>query len=258
MQRYTIAAVGVAALLVIGLGSAGMAMALTSGEDSPQNLQTADSPAESTPSITVTAQGEAEAEPDKAVLRIAVETSAPDATTARTQVAENISAVRAALADLGIEDDQIRSSDYRIFQDRPRTPDREKPEEPVYRARHTLTIDLYDVDTVGEVLDATVDAGATDVRDVSFTLSEDTRETIRKEALAAAMDNARGQADTIAESAGLSIAGVHEATTNDYRSPVVRYEAAGMAQASASGGTDISSGPVSVTAQVTVNYNASG
>jgi hypothetical protein len=255
MQRQTIAVLGIALVLLATLGSAGAVMALADGSSSPQSLQTTDSTDRR--SITVSANGQAEAQPDKAVLRLSVEATSPDATTARTQVAENVSAVKTALAELGIEEDQIRTTDYRIYRDDRRPePGMEEQPEPVFRARHTLSIDIDDVDAVGQVIDAAVDAGATDIHNVQFTLSTETRQELRNEALTAAMDNARGQADTLAQSADLSITGVHDVSTTDYSGPVYRYETA-MA-AGGSGGTDISSGPVTVNAQVTVTYNASG
>ena len=254
MQRTTTAVLLVGVVLVAALGTAGVAMALTDGPSAQQNLQT--DTTENDRSITVSAQGQAETQPDKAVVRIAVESVSPDATTARTQAAENVSAVKTALTELGIAEEDIRTADYRIYSDRDRRPPGEEPAEPQFHARHTLVIDVTDVEAAGEVIDAAVDAGATDVQDVQFTLAEETRLTLRNEALTAAMDNARTQADTLATSAELEITGVHDVTTQDYRGPVVRYETAYAGDAA--GGTDISSGPVSVTAQVTVTYNASG
>ncbi|MBS3761133.1 MAG: hypothetical protein KGY43_06685, partial [Halodesulfurarchaeum sp.] len=61
-------------------------------------------------------------------------------------------------------------------------------------------------------------------------------------------------ADTLATQSELTITGPSEITTETRHSPIVRYEtAAGGAVAS---GTEIDSGPVSVSAQVTVTYEA--
>lgn len=254
MRRQTLAVLGVALVLLATLGSAGVVMALAGGSASPQTLQTSNS--DDAETITVSAQGSAEADPDTAILRLAVESTSPDATAARTQVAENVSAVTQALLDLGIEDAQIRTTDYRIYHDDRRPAKEMESEAPVFRARHTLQVEIDDVDMVGQAIDAAVDAGATDIHDVRYTLAEDTRMDLRNEALTAAMENARSQADTLAESGELTITGVHDIATADYSGPVYRYETAYDGAAGAS--TEISSGPVSVTAQVTVTYNASG
>lgn len=255
MQRTT-TAVLIAALLVLAaaIGSAGVAMALTDGSGTQNALQTdGDSPESRT--ITVSAGGQAEADPDKAILRLAVSVTAPDAQTARSQVAENVSAIKEALAAQGIDESAIQTTDYRIYQDdRQRPSEKGESDETVYRARHTLSVEVDDIDSVGHLIDVAVDAGATDVQDIRFTLADETRNEIRNEALTVAMENARSQADTLADSADLSITDVLEVSTVDYQGPRVRYETAMAAQ---DGGTDISTGPVSVSAQVTVTYNAS-
>ena len=250
MQRSTTAALITAIVVLAAIGTAGITLALTEDSAASPAAQLAESDARS---ITVSAQGQAEAQPDKAVVRLGVEATAPDATTARTQAAENLSNVKQALIDMGIEESDIRTTDYRIYQDRERPMEDEKSAERVFHARHTLQVEVSDVETVGAVIDTAVDAGATDVHNVRFTLADETRQELRNQALTAAMENARTQADTLATSADLSIVGVHDVTTHDYSGPVVRYEATAQG---ASGGTDISSGPVSVSAQVTVTYNA--
>lgn len=255
MERKTIAVLGVALVIMATLGSAGAVMAVADGATSQQSLQQADST--ESRSITVSSNGQAEAEPDKAILRLGVEATAADATEARTQVADNVSAVTAALEEMGIDGDQIRTTDYRIYRDEgPRHPEMERADGPVFRARHTVRVDLTDVDSVGAAIDAAVDAGATDIRDVQFTLADDTRQTLKNEALTDAMNNARGQADTLATSSNLSITGVYDVTTRDSSGPVHRYDVA--LESAAGGSTDINTGPVSVTAQVTVTYNATG
>lgn len=243
----------VVGLLVVlaAVTSAGAVMAL---DDSPPNqVDDDDSPA--TETITVSANGEAQAQPDRAVIRMAVEADNPDVTEARSTVAEDVSNVRDALAELGIDDEQIRTSDYRIYEDRPRERPTEEDKESVYRVRHVLTVDVTDTDRVGAVIDAAVDAGATGIHDVRFTLSEETRQELKNEALANAMDDASAQAQTIGESADLQIDGVSTVETGYSRTPrpVFAMEYAGAGDA----GTDISSGPVSVSAQVTVTYAAS-
>ena len=255
MQRTTTAVLVALLVTIAALGSAGAAMAFTNDDQAPSSLQgTQDSDSRT---ISVSANGQAETQPDKAVLRLAVEADAPDATTARTQVAENVTAVTEALAELGISEDQIRTTDYRINRDdHPRPRDDEKPTDPVFRARHVLSIDVENVDQVGKVIDVAIDAGATDIYDVQFTLAEDTRQELKSQALTAAMENARSQAETLATSENLTITGANDIRTVDHDRPIYRAETA-MA-ADAAGGTDISSGPVSVTAQVTVTYNATG
>jgi uncharacterized protein YggE len=69
-------------------------------------------------------------------------------------------------------------------------------------------------------------------------------------------DETRSQADTIAGASGLQISGVRSVSTADSGVSPVQFEGRAYATEDASGGarTSVSSGPVSVNAQVNVNY----
>jgi len=205
--------------------------------------------------IQVGANGQAQAEPDQAVVRVAVVVIADDAQTAREQLAANVSRMRAALADAGITEDQIRTSQYSIYQyHEPRTPD-STDAAPRFRAVHAFEITLSNIDRTGEIIDTAVGNGATTVNGVQFTLSEETRRSVRQAALKDAMSSARSQADAIAESGRLTITGVSHVQTSDVGTPPVPY----VREAASSGAptkTVIESGPVTVSATVQVTYNA--
>ncbi len=255
MDRGTILAVAIAVAVIAGAGTAGIAMAFTDQNASPSQTDSFDQSAPNS-TITVSASGAETAEPDKAVLRIAVQKTAEDPNTARTTVADNVSAVNEALTAMGIAEENIRTTDYRI-DERTRPPyptEGERVDEPVYYAQQRMEIHLTDTDRVGSVIDTAVEAGATDVRDVRFTLTDETRNELRNEALVSTMEQARSQADTLADQSGLTITSTSEITTQMQRTPIVRYatESAGSVAA----GTQIDAGPVSVETRVTVTYRA--
>jgi uncharacterized protein YggE len=205
--------------------------------------------------IRVSASGDAEAQPDQAVLRVAVLAQADDANTVREQIAQNVSQMREALREVGLSDDQIRTASFRIEQDYRREDGERRPAG--FRGIHAFEITLSDVGQSGPIIDTAVSNGADRVDNVELTLSKERRREVRADALRDAMDNARGNADVIAESANLTITGVHTAATGDvrfdsFRTEAVEADAAGQAR------TEIESGPVSVSAQVEVTYNATG
>lgn len=233
-------------VLVLLLVTAGCAE--TVGESQSSNGPTA-----GTTTIAVGADGRVSADPDQAVLRVAVETRGDDAPTARQRLAENVSRMRAALTDFGIEDDQITTSFYDL--DRDRRPPREagEDEQLQYRAIHSFEITLENIDRIGQAIDIAVESGATRVDGVEFTLSDDKRRELRNEALSDAMSNARAQANTLAKSGNLTITSISEIRTTDSRVEPFRAEAVA---ADAGGGTEIDSGPVMVRADVQVVFNA--
>ena len=203
--------------------------------------------------ITVVSSGEIETQPDQAVLRVAISADGDTAAAVRRQLADNASRMREALADAGIGAEAVTTTDYDI-----RSSDRYGPREedvPPFRGRHSFQITLTDLDRTGSVIVTVVENGATSVDDVRFTLSSDRQRELRRDALSAAMDNARAEADVIAGSADLELEGVGSVRTADVGYRPVRVEAAAFA-GDGGGGTTIEGGSVTVTARVEVAYNA--
>jgi uncharacterized protein YggE len=204
--------------------------------------------------VSVSASGSAQTTPDQVTVRVAVVETGEDAPTVRENLAENVSQMRSALAEIGVSDDQIQTNRYDLDQDyrRPPRPDEEPQRQ--YRGEHSFVITVSDLDKTGQIIDTAVENGATEVEDISFTLSEDERRELRTEALRDGMDNARSQAETLADASELRITGVHSVQTSEnvHRIPME----APVAAADGGGGTDVESGPVNVRVQVQVTYNA--
>jgi len=246
--RTLLATVGVAALLVTA-GCSG-----TLGGTSTR----AASDANGTNSIEVSATGQSEAEPNQATIRVAVVSRAENAAAARGRLSENVSRMQDALSGV-VDADQVQTVRYDIDRRhrRPRPPEERRREEPAYRAEHEFAITVEQVDRTGEVIDTAVENGASDIERVEFTHSENRERELRSEALSDAMGNARGQAETLAEEANLSITGVGSVETVE--GDVHGYEAAATPTAAAGdAGTSVSPGPVTVTTRVRVTYNATG
>ena len=248
-MRKTIA-LALAAAVVLTVGAAGTVLAM--GGTGTQPAQTADAGGQT---ITVSGDGSASAQPDQAVLRVAVTAEGDDPAAIRSELSSGASDLRSALSEASVADDAIETAGYSIEEPPRRVPPSEGGESgPDLRGVHTFEVTLDSTDRAGAVVDAAAGAGA-EVQSVQFTLAEDTRADLRNQALENAMGNARGQADTLASAGGLSVTGVAsiDATGTNYRP--VAYEDA--ARQSASGGTTIETGDVSVETSVRVVYNAS-
>lgn len=261
MSRGILAVVGVALLLVTA-GCAGSFTPTTDASAQPREdvqgqptdqTQRADTGGKT---ISVSASGEAEAEPDQAVLRVAVLARGDDANAVREQIAENVTQMREALRDAGLSDDQIRTITFRIDRDFREEDGERRPAG--FEGIHAFEITLSNVSQAGAIVDTAVANGADRVDSVELTLSEERRREVRADALRDAMENARTNADVIAESADLRIAGVHTAATGDVRFDSFRAETVEADVAAGQARTEIESGPVTVNAQVQVTYNATG
>jgi hypothetical protein len=207
-------------------------------------------------SIDVSASGEAVGEPDTATLRVAVTAtgSTPDAV--RDDLATGDNRLREALTEWGIDEDDIRTDRYDV---RETYESRDDPERDTYQGIHRYAITVDDVDAVGSVIDVAVDAGADEVQQIQFGLSEERERTVRDEAFENAMRNADADAETLAAASDLDVTGVYSVSTGDTGwTPYAVADAAVLESADDGGApaTGIETGDVTVRVTVNVVYGA--
>lgn len=201
--------------------------------------------------ISATGSGEVTAQADLAVVSVSVTATADSADAARGQVAEDAERMRQALRDAGIPDDAVETVAYRVNPEYDHSG--ESPEVVGYRAVHTYSIEV-EPDRAGEVVDVAVGNGADQVDHVAFTLTDETRAELRQQAIENAVDAARTDAETMASATNLTLSGVQSVSTDGGSQPMY-YERA-VAEDAAGGSTSFEPGPVTVTATVSVTYEA--
>jgi len=234
MASRPLAIAGVLALLVAG--GVGFAFADT-GAVTPSTNST----------VSVNADATVERSPDRATVTVAAVGRGETAEAARNNLSGDAEAITSALEDEGAN---VTSSRFQI---RPEYEEsREGREQVGYVAIHTVEAETSDVETAGTLIDAAVDAGADRVEGVRYSLSEETRQAAREEALTSAMENARTDAEVVAAAEGRSIGDAVTVQTSDRGRPVV-YEAAAYA-GDGGGRTSIQPGEVTVDASVSVTY----
>jgi len=201
--------------------------------------------------IKVSGTGTISMPPDKGIIYVGIRTQSADAATAQQTNADITDAVIKALKDAGIAEEDIITSNYHMYPIR----DYEQGYETItgYVVSNQLEVTIKDIDTIGEIIDIAVEAGANDIRGVSFTLSDEKQQDARKKALDNAVQAARSDADVLASALNVTIQNPVELSTSGgyYNSPymkdvsVVREEGAT---------TPIQPGDVSVYAYVQVMY----
>jgi uncharacterized protein YggE len=235
----------VAALVIVTLVGVGAfaAFGTAGAQEDVQTTNNTDDTVDRT--IQVSATGGADAAPDQGVARVAVTAEGESVGEVRDQLATGTQQLTAALDELDVE---YETSDYSVG---------DSHEYPDYEGSHSFVVRFDDPDMAGAVVDAASGADA-EVQDVRLTLSEETREQLREEAIQNAMADARGQADTIADSGGLSVVGVKsvDASQRGYRPVHFDDMAAEAGQDGAAPPTEIASGDVSVSYSVDVTYTA--
>jgi len=208
--------------------------------------------------ITVTGTAEMQAPPDRAVVEVSVEATGDTAASVRDQLSTDSERLTQALREFGLSDDQITTGRFAIREERvpPRRPESETPDEPAYVGTHSFTLDIDDVDSTGDVIDAAIDGGADSVDRIEYTLSEATRNSLREDALQSAVDNARTEADVLAERVDSGIVDIQAVNSagGGISPSYARFDQEAMAD---NASTELRPDDVTVSATVDVTYRIS-
>jgi len=204
------------------------------------------------PSIVTTGDAVVRRAPDRAFLVATVETRARDPKEAQSQNAKLMSAVQARVAAAGIPKDAVRTLGYNIQQEFDFTNGRRIPRG--YVARNAVEARVDALESLGELLDAVVQAGATSISGVRFDLRD--RAGAEREALRLAVVDARARAEAAAAGVGRTIDRVLR--IDDARRDVPRPMPMGMMArevAQADVAPPIEAGEIEIRAQATLTVS---
>lgn len=206
--------------------------------------------------VTVVGRGEVSAAPDVAILELAVETTATEAQQATAENAKKATAVVEALQAKLSSEDTVATTRYQLDpRYAARRPGSQAPPEITgYVARNFIRAEVHALDTVGEVLDAAIEAGANRTTQLNFALEE--RGPHLAEALSRAGSEARVQAVSIADALGVKLREVLSASTTAPpvapSNRVQRFAVSAAMEAAPS--TPVEPGEIHLTATLTVTY----
>ncbi len=245
--------IGIAIVLVLILGTAGAWLWGQTG--SRATAQSTEPLAGYNPSetITVVGQGTTSVSPDIANVSLGVDTTAA---TISEAVAENetiMASILAALEDAGIDAKDIQTMNYSIILDR--YPEQYTLESssgetsPQYRVSNMVNVTIRDLESVGDVLDAVIEAGANDIWGITFAVDDPS--AARDEARASAVEDALARAEALAELNGVELGPVMS-VSEVIGSSTVQVPAA--LESAAAGGGSISPGELEITYQVQATY----
>ncbi len=159
----------------------------------------ADRPAED----VVVTSGEAVVKraPDQAFVTLTAEARAKAPAEAQRTVASAMTAVQKALKAAGIAGDAIRTLQYDLQPEFDYANGKQTLRG--YVARNVIEVRVEPVERTGEVIDTAVGSGATAVSSLRFDLKE--RDAVEREALTAAVKQARARAEAAAAGAGRTV-----------------------------------------------------
>lgn len=163
--------------------------------------------------IAVSGMAEQEVAPDMAYIDVGINVRADDAETARTQEAQIASQIRRALLGLAITDNDLQNTSYYLYQEYKvdrngvRTADK-------YVLDSSIKVTVKDLDKLSQVIDNVVEAGATNISNITYALS--TQNIIQRQLLAMAVENARDKAAVVANAGSRTLGNMLSADINSF------------------------------------------
>lgn len=201
--------------------------------------------------VTVQGVGEIIVKPDVATINIGVETEDDDAAFAQESNARLMDKVTTAIKALGVKAEDMQTSQYNIYKSRNYGDDDQKE---YYVVSNTLTITLNDITKVGAVIDASSKAGANKINSINFSVKDES--VYYQQALKNAMKSAKGKASTIMATFGKKPSIPYSISESNYYGGVVRANySMDMAMAKESIVTPIEAGDLTITANISVQYD---
>jgi uncharacterized protein YggE len=242
------------ALVLGGLYFGGVANWLTVSEAQAQTPEPATQITTAIPgTITVVGEGKVTLEPDIARVTIGVETVTATVKEASDQNRAIVEAVLAALAEQGIAEEDMQTSGFSIFAER------FGPEGPLaegdvrYRVSNNVMVTIRELENVGTILDAAIEAGANNIYGIEFALDDPS--VAESEARAAAIADAQAKAAELAELAGLPLGRIVSVSEVIASGGFYAGNFAEQARALGGGGTPITPGQLDLVMQLQVIFS---
>jgi hypothetical protein len=224
-------------------GCAGVAAAQTStSSDAQPPLRT----------VSVMGSGKAILTPDIAYVNIGVHTenkNAAEAVAANTTQAQKvIDAIKA----MGIDAKDIQTTNFSIYPQQQYDPNGKPTGEITYIVDNSVYVTVRDLDKIGDLLDAAVQAGANSISGIQFDVADKTQAL--SEARQAAVNDARAKAEELAEAAGVTLGDVQTIAENTSSPPMPMYDMRAASAAMESAAVPVSPGQMTITVDVSIVY----
>jgi uncharacterized protein len=203
--------------------------------------------------ITVSGEGSVFAAPNRATATVGVRTENQNLQSAQAENAEKSNAMLAALRNLGIAKDDIKTADFRI--DPIYTYEDGKQLFQGYRVTHLYNITIRNIAQAGLIIDTAVENGANEIMNIQFSVAEP--QELYNRALSMAVVDSYNKAQTVARTLGIQTSisplTITEETQKGSPGPFL----VASLDTSSGSGTPIEPGKLEIKATVTGTYISS-
>ena len=165
--------------------------------------------------LTVTGLGTVKLTPDVATMTLGVRTTDPSPSAAVEANTALIEAVIKSLTESGVPEEDIQTTNFSIYsyEDYAFTDENGKPRLS-YTVENTVNVTVRDLDTIGDLLSAAIEAGANSIWGIYFDVSD--RSAALIEARSMAVDAAKAQAAELAGLAGVTLGEILSISSGAY------------------------------------------
>ena len=204
--------------------------------------------------LWVVGNGEASANPEVARITFGVDLRGDDPAKVVDEATQKMNKAILAAGEQGVAEGDTKTVGYSLWVETVQDPDTGRPTgEVIYHVSHMVQATVKNLDTVGAILAAVIQAGANTISEVSFSVDEP--QALVEQARKAALEDAKVRAQLMAEGLGITLGKPILVTEGGFSVPfdigLGMGGGGGMAESAA---VSISPGAFSVSVSVQVVY----
>lgn len=181
--------------------------------------------------ISVSGMGEVQAQPDLIIVSLGVQTETESARAALDENNTKTQALMEALDEAGIPEENIQTQRFQLTPKYSYDEASDTQKLVGYSVLNMVQVQTSNLDSIGELLDLAVDAGANKIQNIRFEVSDP--QSIASQARQAAVEDARSKAEQLASLTGSGLGPVMKIQENSASSvpieqPAMEVEAASV------------------------------
>lgn len=232
-----------------GSGSAPLAAAVAQGAAGDAGLP---------PGVSVVGEGRVEGKPDTLRATLGVEVARDTVQESLDVANERVQAVIDAVTGLGVDEKDIQTREFSVYPRYSDQPTQNQPEIVGYNVSNLIEVKIGDLERVGELLTAAVEAGGEEARVQGIGFSLEDNAALLEQARQAAFEDARTKAEQYAQLAGTELGGlvtVSETVASMPQAQEFALEQAFDSAAGASRAVPIQAGQQEVSVRITAVWS---
>lgn len=201
--------------------------------------------------MSVNGVGEVYVAPDVAYISIGVRSQSESVEQALADNTAQAQAVAAVLKEMGVAENDIQTAAFNVY------PVQEYNQMgeitgTTYSVDNTVSVTVRDLNSLGSLLDAVVRAGANNIHNIIFDVSD--RSAALSDARLQAIENGRALAEELAVAADVELGDLVNLYVHEVGSPVAQYEKGMMGNGGVSAAVPVAAGQLVVRVEASLSY----